>query len=219
MFTGIIQAKGTISSGYSHESGKRLRIEIVDMPLPVPEIGDSVAVSGVCLTVVDIDGSKFSFDVSSETLNRTLIDTWQHGDRVNIEKALTLSTPLGGHLVSGHVDGIGTMLSFRETGSYRHMKFRIGKELARFLAQKGSVAVDGASLTVNHIIDDVQWTEFDLMLVPHTLRQTTLGGLSTGDSVHIEVDQIARYIQRLGSFEPDETNDRGEPFNSMIKHE
>ena len=207
MFTGIIQAKGSISSSYNHEFGKRLSIEIGDMPLPIPQIGDSVAASGVCLTVVDIDSHKFSFDVSSETLSRTLIDTWQHGDWVNIEKALTLSTPLGGHLVSGHVDGIGTMLSFKEAGSYRHMKFRIGKELAKFLAQKGSVAVDGISLTVNSIVDDVQWTEFDLMLVPHTLQKTTLGELSIGDSVHIEVDQIARYTHRLDSFKSDKTSD------------
>ncbi len=207
MFTGIIQAKGAIVSCCNHDYGKRLGIEIVDMPLPIPEIGDSVAVSGVCLTVVENDNSKFSFDVSSETLSRTLIGTWQHGNQVNIEKALTLSTPLGGHLVSGHVDGIGTMLSFEETGSYRYMKFRAGRELARFLAQKGSVAIDGISLTVNSITDNIQWTEFDLMLVPHTLKQTTLGGLSRGDSVHIEVDQIARYIHRLGSFNTDRTND------------
>jgi len=205
MFTGIIQARGTIVSCCSNHHGKRLDIEIVGMPLPIPEIGDSVAVSGICLTVVQIDSNQFSFDVSSETLSRTLIDAWRHGDRVNIEKALTLSTPLGGHLVSGHVDGIGTMLSFEESGSYRHMRFRIGRDIAKFMAQKGSVAVDGISLTVNSIVDDVQWTEFDLMVVPHTLRQTTLGKLSSGDSVHIEVDQIARYIHRLGSFKTGKT--------------
>jgi len=201
MFTGIIQAKGSISSVYNHEAGKRLSIEIVNMPSPIPQIGDSVAVSGVCLTVVDIDSNKFGFDVSSETLTRTLIDQWRVRDRVNIEKALTLSTPLGGHLVSGHVDGIGTMLFFKEAGSYRHMRFQIGNDLGKFLAQKGSVAIDGISLTVNSVADSVQGTEFDLMLVPHTLKQTTLGELSTGDSVHVEVDQIARYIHRMGSFE------------------
>ncbi|MCY4273789.1 MAG: riboflavin synthase, partial [Gammaproteobacteria bacterium] len=174
MFTGIIQTKGIVVSCDDHDYGKRLDIEIVDMPLPIPQIGDSIAVNGTCLTVIEINNSTFRFDVSSETLHRTLIHAWRCGDRVNIEKALTLSTPLGGHLVSGHIDGIGTILFFEDTGSYRRMRIRVDKEFAKFLAHKGSVTIDGISLTVNSIFDDLQWTEFDLMLVPHTVEQTTL---------------------------------------------
>ncbi|MCY4052054.1 MAG: riboflavin synthase [Gammaproteobacteria bacterium] len=207
MFTGIIQTKGIVVSCDDHDYGKRLDIEIVDMPLPIPQIGDSIAVNGTCLTVIEINNSTFRFDVSSETLHRTLIHAWRCGDRVNIEKALTLSTPLGGHLVSGHIDGIGTILFFEDTGSYRRMRIRVDKEFAKFLAHKGSVTIDGISLTVNSIFDDLQWTEFDLMLVPHTVEQTTLGELSIGDSVHIEVDQIARYIHRMESLKTDKTSD------------
>jgi len=206
MFTGIIQTKGIVVSCDDHDYGKRLDIEIVDMPLPIPQIGDSIAVNGTCLTVIEINNSTFRFDVSSETLHRTLIHAWRCGDRVNIEKALTLSTPLGGHLVSGHIDGIGTILFFEDTGSYRRMRIRVDKEFAKFLAHKGSVTIDGISLTVNSIFDDLQWTEFDLMLVPHTVEQTTLGELSIGDSVHIEVDQIARYIHRMESLKTDKTS-------------
>ncbi len=203
MFTGIVQTQATITSCDCHELGRRLVIDIAEMPSPIPEIGDSVAVNGACLTVVEINRAKYSFDVSSETLSRTLVGKWVSGDRVNIEKALTLTAPLGGHLVSGHVDGVGTLVFSEETGSYRTMRFRIARELAIFLSEKGSIAIDGVSLTINSIADDRKWTEFNLMLVPHTLMQTTLGELAIGDSVHIEVDQIARYIHRMNNFNAD----------------
>ncbi len=203
MFTGIVQTQATITSCDCHELGRRLVIDIAEMPSPIPEIGDSVAVNGACLTVVEINRTKYSFDVSSETLSRTLVGKWVSGDRVNIEKALTLTAPLGGHLVSGHVDGVGTLVFSEETGSYRTMRFRIARELAIFLSEKGSIAIDGVSLTINSIADDREWTEFNLMLVPHTLMQTTLGELAIGDSVHIEVDQIARYIHRMNNFNAD----------------
>ena len=203
MFTGIVQTQATITSCVCHELGRRLVIDIAEMPSPIPEIGDSVAVNGACLTVVEINRTKYSFDVSSETLSRTLVGKWVSGDRVNIEKALTLTAPLGGHLVSGHVDGVGTLVFSEETGSYRTMRFRIARELAIFLSEKGSIAIDGVSLTINSIADDREWTEFNLMLVPHTLMQTTLGELAIGDSVHIEVDQIARYIHRMNNFNAD----------------
>lgn len=204
MFTGIIQAKGTVVAARAHAQEKRLGIEIAGLPAPVPGIGDSLSVNGVCLTVTGIRKTNFSFDVSSETLNRSLIDSWGSGDVVNIEKALTLTTPLGGHLVSGHVDGIGTVTDLHASGLCQRMRVSIDNNLGMFIACKGSVAIDGISLTVNQVKDSRDMTVFDMMLVPHTLQQTTLGTLAVGDSVHVEIDQIARYVQRLGQFASDQ---------------
>lgn len=193
MFTGIIQAVGTVAA--LQERGGDLRIAIDAGKLPLADVrpGDSIAVSGVCLTVVELTGSGFQADVSGETLARTVIGRLAVGNAVNLEQALTLSTPLGGHLVSGHVDGIGSVLARR--ADHRSVRFtlRAPDELARYIATKGSVCVDGVSLTVNV----VSGADFELNIVPHTLRETTMQEYRPGRQVNLEVDLIARYLERL----------------------
>jgi len=157
------------------------------------DLGDSIATNGVCLTVVALTGRGFSADVSRETLSLTTLQRLRPGTRVNLEKALTLQTRLGGHLVSGHVDGVGEVVSRRNDG--RSIRFRIKApvDLAKYIAHKGSICVDGISLTVNA----VDGAEFELNIVPHTLQETTLGDFMPGRRVNLEVDVIARYLERL----------------------
>jgi len=193
MFTGIIQAIGRINSLEPRGGDVRLTLGTgkLDMAGVVP--GDSIAVSGVCLTAIVVDGVSFAADVSRETLSLTTLGDLKTGSPVNLEKALTLATPLGGHLVSGHVDGVGRVLDRREDG--RSIKFRIEApaELARYIAHKGSISVDGTSLTVN----DVSGREFDLNIVPHTLKETIMSEYAPGTRVNLEVDLLARYLERL----------------------
>lgn len=193
MFTGIIQAVGAIAALEPH--GGDLRITVLAGRLPLADVhpGDSIAVSGVCLTATEVTDSGFSADVSGETLHRTVLGNLAVNAAVNLEKALTLQTPLGGHLVSGHVDGIGKVL-FRKADS-RSLQFTIQApaELARYIASKGSICVDGVSLTVNR----VDGTVFELNIVPHTLEETTLNDYRAGRKVNLEVDLIARYLERL----------------------
>ena len=193
MFTGIIQAVGRISAIEPHGGDVRLRIASGALALGDVRPGDSIAVSGVCLTAVELPGDGFWADVSGETLARTTLGGLHAGDGVNLEKALTPSTPLGGHLVSGHVDGVGRVLERRSAA--RSVQFRIEAPaaLAKYIAEKGSVCIDGVSLTVN-AVDGVL---FDLNIVPHTLQATTLDRWQPGRAVNIEVDQIARYLERL----------------------
>ncbi len=193
MFTGIIQAVGTIASLESRGGDMRIGIDTGKLPMGDVELGDSIAVSGVCLTVVELHGSGFVADVSGETLRRTILGRLAVNDAVNLEKALTLETRLGGHLVSGHVDGIGTV-SARSADS-RSVQFTIQApdELARYIAAKGSITVDGVSLTVNI----VNGAEFTLNIVPHTLDETTLNEYRPGRELNLEVDLVARYLERL----------------------
>jgi riboflavin synthase len=193
MFTGIIQAVGTIAALEPRGGDVRLRIATGALELHDVRRGDSIAVSGVCLTAVELPGDGFWADVSGETLARTTLGGLCAGDRVNLEKALTPSTPLGGHLVSGHVDGVGQVLE--RSAAARSVRFRIEAPaaLARYIAEKGSVCVDGVSLTVNAVDGAV----FDLNIVPHTLQATTLEAWQAGRAVNIEVDLIARYLERL----------------------
>jgi len=156
-------------------------------------LGDSVAVSGVCLTVVDLPGDGFWADVSGETLSRSTLGQLAAGGRVNLEKALTPTTRLGGHLVSGHVDGVGTVLERRDAGRSVRFLIRAPDGLARYIAEKGSICVDGISLTVNA----VDGAHFALNIVPHTLQETTMGDFAPGRKVNLEVDIIARYLERL----------------------
>ncbi len=193
MFTGIIQATGTVAA--LEPRGGDLRITINTGKLPLAEVttGDSIAVSGVCLTATDITDTGFSADVSGETLACTVTGDLAVNAAVNLEKALTLSTPLGGHLVSGHVDGIGAVVS--RAADSRSVRFAIEApaELARYIATKGSICVDGVSLTVNQVDGAV----FGLNIVPHTLVETTLGDCRPGCKVNLEVDLVARYLERL----------------------
>ncbi len=193
MFTGIIEAVGSVAGIEKKGGDVRLRINTAALDLSNVAIGDSIATSGVCLTVVELPGNGFVADVSAETLSLTGIGALKVNDRVNLEKALTPSTPLGGHMVSGHVDGQGTVLSMQEDGRSIRFRMKAPDGLARYLATKGSVCVDGISLTIN----TVQGAEFELNIVPHTLEQTTLGNFKPGQTFNLEVDIIARYLERL----------------------
>lgn len=193
MFTGIVEAVGAIAGLESR--GRDLRVTVASGRLDLADVqlGDSIAVNGICLTAVALTGSGFVADVSAETLEHSTFAALQPGCRVNLEKALTPSTRLGGHLVSGHVDGVGEVIERRNEG--RSVRFRIKAPdgLARYIATKGSITVDGISLTVNGVDGAV----FELNLVPHTLQETTLYACTAGQRVNLEVDLIARYLERL----------------------
>lgn len=162
------------------------------------QAGDSIAVNGVCLTMSKFEQHVACFDVSSETLSSGLMGRWQVGERINLELALTLQTPIGGHLVSGHVDGTAKVIERKDEQEFTAMWFETDCLMGRFIAAKGSVAIDGVALTTNKVKDSNNRTQFEIMLVPHTLGSTTLGNLEKDSSVHVEVDQIARYIHRMG---------------------
>lgn len=193
MFTGIIQAVGTITRLEPQGVDVRLRIETGTLSLTDVQVGDSIAVNGVCLTAVQLLDNGFWADVSGETLQVTTLSAAQAGDRVNLEKALTPTTRLGGHLVSGHVDGIGEIIDRRAEGRSYRFRVRAPDELARYIAKKGSVCIDGVSLTVN----DIDGSMFGLNIVPHTLHETTFADYSVGTRVNVEVDVVARYLERL----------------------
>lgn len=193
MFTGIIQAVGEVAALDAKGSDTRLRIRSGKFDLADVQLGDSIAVNGVCLTVVELPGDGFWADVSGETLTHSSFAALRVGSRVNLEKALTLSTRLGGHLVSGHVDGVGEVLSRRNDGRSIRFTIKAPAELAKYIAHKGSICVDGISLTVNA----VNGAEFELNIVPHSLEGTTLSEFQPGRRINLEVDLIARYLERL----------------------
>ena len=193
MFTGIIQSVGTIDSLQRINNDSRLTLDIGKLPMSELALGDSVAVNGVCLTVVEKTHLGFIADVSGETLACTTAGSWKQGDSVNLELALTPSTRLGGHLVSGHVDGVAEVVNRWGDGRSERFVIRAPEELAKYIAAKGSVCVDGISLTVNK----VDGTDFELNIVPHTLQETTMGNYAAGSKVNLEVDLIARYLERL----------------------
>lgn len=194
MFTGIIQAVGTLAAVENRGGDRHFRVRTGKLDLADVAPGDSIAVNGVCLTAVELfAGDGFAADVSGETLSRTTLGALATGSRVNLEKALTPTTRLGGHLVSGHVDGVGKVVSRRLDA--RSVQFRIEAPaaLAKYIAEKGSICCDGVSLTVNAVDGAV----FDLNIVPHTLSETTLDGWDVGVAVNLEVDLVARYLERL----------------------
>ena len=193
MFTGIIESVGRIVSIDPRGGDVRMHIEAQDGYLADTALGDSVAVSGICLTVREKTALGFTADLSVETLQATSSGTWVVGRRVNLEKALTPHKPLGGHLVSGHVDGVGRLMERRQDARSWRMQFEAPAALARYIARKGSITIDGISLTVN----DVEGEAFGVNIIPHTLDHTTLGDLQPGDAVNLEVDLIARYLERL----------------------
>lgn len=193
MFTGIIQALGRIESLTPRGGAMRMAIAAPDLDTSDVALGDSIAVSGPCLTAVAISPGRFEVDVSPETLERTSLGARRPGDPVNLEKALRLSDRLGGHLVSGHVDGLGEVLSRVERDNCVQFTLRAPQALARYIAPKGSICIDGVSLTVN----GVDGAQFELLIIPHTLERTTLGALRAGSRVNLEIDLVARYLERL----------------------
>ena len=197
MFTGIIQAVGRIAQIESGEQDIRLRIETGKLPLAEVSLGDSIASSGVCLTVTELPGDGFWADVSPETLSLTTLGTKGVGDVVNLETSLTLSTPLGGHLVSGHVDGVGHIETVIEDARFWRVRVAAPEKLARYIAMKGSICVDGTSLTVNQ----VEGASFELTIIPQTWEETVFSEYQTGSPVNLEVDVIARYLERLMQFD------------------
>jgi riboflavin synthase len=193
MFTGIIEATGRIGALEEHGADRRLRIDADMFADGTAAVGDSVCVNGVCLTAADVTPSGFHADLSAETLTCTTFGALEVGDRVNLERALTPSTALGGHLVSGHVDGTGSVLARDGDARSVRFSFDVPPALARYVAVKGSICVDGVSLTVN----DVDADRFGVNIVPHTLQATTFGDFAPGRRVNLEVDLIARYLERL----------------------
>jgi riboflavin synthase len=193
MFTGIVQGVGRIRSVEPRGGDVKLWIETGPVPLAGVEIGGSIAVSGACLTAIELEPRAFAADVSRETLSLTTLGAATSGTAVNIEKALCAGQALGGHYVTGHVDGVGQVLSRHDDARSVRIEFEVPAELARYVARKGSICVDGVSLTVN----GAAGRRFDVNLVPHTLEVTTLGGLRAGTQVNLEVDIIARYLERM----------------------
>ena len=195
MFSGIIADVGTITRTADRNGGLRLSIQTRALGMEDVGLGDSIAVNGVCLTVIEKQGESFTVDVSRETLNCT-IGLEQQGGRVNLEKALRLADRLGGHLVSGHVDGVGEVVEFTDLGESWKLAVRSPQALAKYIAVKGSIAINGVSLTVNQVDGAV----FYVNLIPHTLAVTTLNELRAGTKVNLEIDLIARYVERLREF-------------------
>ncbi len=193
MFTGIVQGVATVRAIEPRGGDVTLVFDTAGVSLADIELGGSIAVSGVCLTAIRCDDSSFAADVSRETLSLTTLGDWVVGSRVNLEKALQAGQALGGHYVTGHVDGVGELVSRHDDARSVRMEFRVPRDLARYVARKGSICIDGVSLTVNSARGD----RFDVNLVPHTLEVTTLGRLQPGSRVNLEVDIIARYVERM----------------------
>ena len=193
MFTGIIEAIGTIRALSPKGGDVRVYVETGKLDLGDVKLGDSIAVNGVCLTAVELPGNGFWADVSRETLACSAFIDLKIGSKVNLEKALTPTSRLGGHLVSGHVDGVGEVISREDNARAVQFKIRAPRELAKYIALKGSITVDGTSLTVN----GVNGAEFELTIVPHTLGETVMADYRAGRQVNLEVDLLARYLERL----------------------
>lgn len=200
MFTGIVTDVGTVAS--SQERGDTRFVLRTGYDTSIIDIGASIACSGVCLTVVDkgnddATGQWFAVDASGETLSRSNLGEWRDGCQVNLEKSLRVGDELGGHIVSGHVDGMAVIKSIRPEGDSLRFEFQVPDNLKRFIAPKGSVALNGVSLTVNEVED----TLFGVNIIPHTQKMTTFGSASTGDKINLEIDILARYVARLNETE------------------
>ncbi len=193
MFTGIIEAVGKVIAVEPVDGDVRLHIHTAAMPMDQVQLGDSIATNGVCLTVIEKTDDSYIADVSVESLDLTTIRQWQVGTPVNLERALTPESRLGGHIVSGHVDGIGEVLSRHPDARSERFVMRVPKDMAKYIAHKGSITIDGTSLTVNA----VDGCEFDVNIVPHTLEHTVMGHYQPGTKINLEIDVIARYLERL----------------------
>ncbi len=201
MFTGIIEAIGRIKKIEPVAGDMRLHVEVGSLDMSDVQLGDSIAVNGVCLTAIEFDKKYFAADVSNETINLTSLKDLDVGSEVNLEKALLPTTRLGGHLVSGHVDGLGEVLSIKEESRSIRLVIRAPAELKHYIAMKGSICIDGTSLTVNKITN----TDFEINIVPHTQQQTIIKNYKPGTKVNLEVDLIARYLERLLTKQEDAT--------------
>jgi riboflavin synthase len=193
MFTGIIQAIGKVSAIESLDGDSRLHMDSGNLALDSVSLGDSIAVNGVCLTVIDLGPNTFAADISQETLGLTTLGELTVGSSINLEPSLNLASPLGGHLVSGHVDGVGELTSLQPDARSTRMGFTVPQALERYIAPKGSITLDGTSLTVN----EISAAKIFVNIVPHTLEQTIMGAYKQGTRVNVEVDLIARYLERL----------------------
>jgi len=191
MFTGIITSIGEVVAIDRHDGGARFEVR-TDYDLSTVDIGASIAHSGCCLTVVEKKNDRYFVDLSNETLSLTTLDAWRVGDRVNLERALKVGDELGGHIVSGHVDGVGELIGLSQDGDAYRLKIRVPAPLHRYIAHKGSIALDGISLTVNEVEDDV----FGVAIIPHTWTHTTLSDRRAGDKLNLEIDLMARYAAR-----------------------
>lgn len=191
MFTGIITDIGRVRALSDSDRARRFEVE-TSYDTATIDLGASISHAGCCLTVVEMGPGWFAVEVSQESLNRTTLGDWQAGTRINLERAARLGDELGGHIVSGHVDGVGDVTAFEPVGGSQRLAVRAPKPLHRFIAEKGSITIEGVSLTVNGVADDV----FEVNLIPHTLDVTTLGALSPGSRVNLEIDMLARYLAR-----------------------
>jgi riboflavin synthase len=195
MFTGIVTDVGTVVKA---EQRGDLRLQIrTGYDLGTVDLGASISCSGVCLTVVDKGEDWFAVDVSAETVSRTAADMWREGARLNLERPLRMGDELGGHIVTGHVDSVGEVIGVCPEGDSKRIGIRVGRDLAPAIAQKGSIALDGVSLTVNDVRDADDGTHFSVNIIPHTASETTLGELAPGRQLNVEIDVIARYLDRM----------------------
>ena len=209
MFTGIIEATGSITRLEQVQSDWRIHINAGELDLSDVALGDSIAVSGCCLTVVSLSAEEFSADVSNETMNCTTLAALKAGARVNLEKAMLTTSRFGGHIVSGHVDGVGNLSSSEPDGQSTRLVYEAPAELAKYIAAKGSICIDGTSLTVN----EVHGATFTVNVIPHTQQETIIGDYVVGQKVNLEVDLVARYLERLMSNE----SNLSEQGNSISK--
>ena len=193
MFTGLIEGVGTLAAREDRQGDARIRVQVGSLPFQDVALGESIAVNGACMTVVEFDAGSFAFDASSESLALTTLGRLPVGAAVNLERAMRADARLGGHLVSGHVDGMGEVLNIRSDARAQRWRFAAPRALMKYIAKKGSICVDGVSLTVNDVAGDA----FEVALVPHTVAHTAFANAGVGDAVNLEIDLVARYVERL----------------------